>query len=225
MIEVTAGIFVGRLSALVRDKLWTKITERKGDGGAAIVQVKDNEQHFNITMDGFPERSVIDFDGMQLVRVKHDTGKSAKACRVGVTEVVKLASVGEDGAGQGITRKRRTPEVKPPTETETVEAPFNFHRLYWSSLAVPFQEITHDLCKSMDLAGTLASWNDALKKLAWRAFTAGTKHLINSRKGIKALANAERKFAGLLKHVLTQATVATATGDEDGMEDEAEVNT
>ncbi len=105
MVEVTAGIFVGRLSALVRDKMWKKIIERKREGGAVIVQVKDNEQHFDITMDGFPGRSVVDFDGMQLVRVKPRTEKSDDACEGAAAGV-------PDDAQPSTRRKRRAPKAQ-----------------------------------------------------------------------------------------------------------------
>jgi CRISPR-associated protein Cas2 len=116
MIEVTAGIFVGRLSALVRDKLWKKIIERKREGGAAIVQVKDNEQHFDITMDGFPGRSVVDFDGMQLVRVKPGTEKSTNAGEGAATGV-------PDDAEPSTKRKRRAPKAQDTIGTKIGLAP------------------------------------------------------------------------------------------------------
>ncbi len=105
MIEVTAGIFVGRLSALVRDKLWKKIIERKREGGAAIVQVKDNEQRFDITMDGFPGRSVVDFDGMLLVRVKPGTERAGDGGE-------SAPSGAQDGENQDAIKKRRLPRVQ-----------------------------------------------------------------------------------------------------------------
>jgi CRISPR-associated protein Cas2 len=69
MIEINAGVFVGRISAVVRDKIWHKVIQRKGDGKAILVHAIDNEQRFCIEMNGFRERSVVDYDGMQLVHV------------------------------------------------------------------------------------------------------------------------------------------------------------
>ena len=71
MIEVSTGVFVGKLSALVRDLLWEKCEESKRTGRCCQVYRVNNEQGFAIRMAGDVERSVIDLDGVQLVAVKN----------------------------------------------------------------------------------------------------------------------------------------------------------
>lgn len=114
MIELKAGVFVGRLSALVRDKLWRKITEKKRSGGAILVQVKDNEQHFEIIMDGFPDRSVIDYDGFQLVRVNERPSQTAS--ETSEEEVSELSEANPPPAKRKPGRKKapKKPADTPP---------------------------------------------------------------------------------------------------------------
>ena len=71
MIEVSTGVFVGKLSALVRDLLWEKVSENKRAGRCCQVYRTNNEQGFAIRMVGDSKRSVIDLDGVQLVAVKN----------------------------------------------------------------------------------------------------------------------------------------------------------
>lgn len=69
LLEPRAGVFVGRVSALVREKLWEKITTSVKKGAAILVWTTDNEQGFAFRLHGDPSRSVRDFDGLSLVRV------------------------------------------------------------------------------------------------------------------------------------------------------------
>lgn len=69
LIEPQAGIFVGHLSAMVRDRLW-KLCCEKIKGGAAIqVWSTNNEQRFTIRTYGETRRLVKDFDGLQLIQI------------------------------------------------------------------------------------------------------------------------------------------------------------
>src|SRR6266567_3939393 len=45
-LEPKAGVFVGRVSALVRDRLWEKACSKAGGGGCLILYSSDNEQGF-----------------------------------------------------------------------------------------------------------------------------------------------------------------------------------
>lgn len=69
MLEPRTGVFVGRLSALVREKLWELVCEKALVGGAVLIQQADSEQGFAVRTWGEPRRSVVDFDGLQLVQV------------------------------------------------------------------------------------------------------------------------------------------------------------
>lgn len=69
MIETKPGVFVGSLNALVRDKLWDMIPDH-APKGALMIYSCNNEQGFTIEMYGDPTRSVVDLDGIQLIKVQ-----------------------------------------------------------------------------------------------------------------------------------------------------------
>ncbi len=69
MLELRAGVFVGKMSAMVRDKLWEEVCRgMKGDAGI-MVHSSDGEQGFAVTFWSTTSRSVVDFDGLTLIRV------------------------------------------------------------------------------------------------------------------------------------------------------------
>jgi CRISPR-associated protein Cas2 len=70
LLEVRAGVFVGRLSALVRDKLWDHVCESLKGGAGTLIYHSDAEQDFSIRFAGETSRTVVDFDGLWLVRIK-----------------------------------------------------------------------------------------------------------------------------------------------------------
>jgi CRISPR-associated protein Cas2 len=67
-LEPKAGVFVGRVSAMVRDKLWEKACQKAQGGGCMMIHTGDNEQGFRICYWGETTRSVEDFDGLFLIR-------------------------------------------------------------------------------------------------------------------------------------------------------------
>jgi CRISPR-associated protein Cas2 len=69
LLELKTGVFVGRESAMVRDKLWEDICTRSRGGAAVLIYGADNEQGFAVRMWGPTSRAVVDFDGLSLVRV------------------------------------------------------------------------------------------------------------------------------------------------------------
>jgi len=68
-LEPKAGIFVGRVSAMVRDHLWEKACGQAREGGCVMIHTSDNEQGFRIRNWGRTARSIEDFEGLFLVRV------------------------------------------------------------------------------------------------------------------------------------------------------------
>lgn len=68
LIEPRAGVFVGQVSAAVRDRLWLKVCEKSRDGAATIIYNAANEQGFTIRNWGDPSRNVVDFEGLLLIQ-------------------------------------------------------------------------------------------------------------------------------------------------------------
>ncbi|WP_055483704.1 type I-E CRISPR-associated endoribonuclease Cas2e [Sphaerimonospora mesophila] len=68
LIEPTPGLYVGTVSARVRDELWSAVSASVGDGVAVLIHPADTEQGFAMRTAGQRRRHVIDFDGLQLIR-------------------------------------------------------------------------------------------------------------------------------------------------------------
>lgn len=68
-LEPKAGVFVGKVSALVRDLLWDKVCREKRQGGALMIYNSDREQGFDIRSQGETSRVVVDFEGLLLIRI------------------------------------------------------------------------------------------------------------------------------------------------------------
>lgn len=79
MIEPRTGVFVGHLSARVRDKLWQKCSERVREGGVVQIWSTNTEQHFSLRMFGDTSRTLVVEEGLQLIKVP---GESPKAKRL-----------------------------------------------------------------------------------------------------------------------------------------------
>lgn len=68
-IEVVPGIFVGTVSARVRDELWKAVCDTVADGAALLVHPAPTEQGFALRTAGTRRRVPIDFDGLTLIRM------------------------------------------------------------------------------------------------------------------------------------------------------------
>ncbi|HNW46596.1 MAG TPA: type I-E CRISPR-associated endoribonuclease Cas2e [Thermotogota bacterium] len=68
MIEPKAGVFVGNLSALVRDKLWDKVREKSKRGSCTMIHTHNNEQGYLISQHGESSRTIEDIEGIQLIK-------------------------------------------------------------------------------------------------------------------------------------------------------------
>jgi CRISPR-associated protein Cas2 len=69
LIEPHAGVFVGHVNAMVRDRLWKKCRENKRAGGVVQIWSTNTEQRFDIRMAGATTRDVVDYEGLKLIRV------------------------------------------------------------------------------------------------------------------------------------------------------------
>lgn len=66
MIEISTNVYVGRMSARVRDHLWDRIVKSSKTGKAVMVFGKDNEQHFDFRVHN-SDWKPIDLDGLVLM--------------------------------------------------------------------------------------------------------------------------------------------------------------
>lgn len=68
MLELKPGVFVGKLSGMVRDKLWETVCAGMKGGAGLLVHSSDSEQGFAIRYWGDPTRTTVDYEGLWLIR-------------------------------------------------------------------------------------------------------------------------------------------------------------
>jgi len=66
LIEISTGVFVGNVSARVRDKLWERVRSSIKQGKATLVYSMHNEQRLDFRIHN-SEWEPIDFDGIKLM--------------------------------------------------------------------------------------------------------------------------------------------------------------
>ena len=69
LIEPKACVFVGKVSKLVRDKLWKKAVKGSKKGSVVQIWASNNEQGFECRVHGEPSRMLVDMDGLMLVKI------------------------------------------------------------------------------------------------------------------------------------------------------------
>jgi CRISPR-associated protein Cas2 len=67
LLEIKAGVFVGSISGMVRDRLWEKACASAKGGAGMLVHSSNTEQGFEIRLWGSPSSAVADFEGLWLV--------------------------------------------------------------------------------------------------------------------------------------------------------------
>ena len=70
MLEVKPGVFIAKVSALVREELWKKVKDDSQAIGAILAYSAPSETGFLMEMFGEPTRSIIDLDGLQLIKIR-----------------------------------------------------------------------------------------------------------------------------------------------------------
>lgn len=79
LIEPRVGVFVGHLSARVRNKLWEKCIQSGKGGGVVQIWSTNTEQHFKMRMEGDTSRWLVENEGLQFIKVP---GENPKAKRI-----------------------------------------------------------------------------------------------------------------------------------------------
>ena len=69
-IEPKPGVFVGHVSAMVRDRLWEKCIKQRKEGGLIQIWSTNTEQRFELRSWGDTDRDMVEFEGLWLVRKK-----------------------------------------------------------------------------------------------------------------------------------------------------------
>ena len=98
LLEINTGVYVGQVSARVREALWKRICDNIGSGQATMVFTTNNEQHLDFYVHNTTWR-VVDFDGIKLM--KHPNTVSYKSDSA-ADMAVSIAAI------QRMNKKRRS---------------------------------------------------------------------------------------------------------------------
>ena len=67
LLEIRAGVYVGRYSRRVRERIWTDVEKLIGDGDAVMAWDAPTDQGYDFATVGRNRRMPVDFDGLKLV--------------------------------------------------------------------------------------------------------------------------------------------------------------
>ncbi|NMC53386.1 MAG: type I-E CRISPR-associated endoribonuclease Cas2 [Chloroflexi bacterium] len=82
LVEVKTGVYIGHVTGMVRDLLWKKCSESRGAGGVFQAWSTNNEQHFKMRISGLIGRSVVDWEGVELIQEGKEVLTKAKRSRI-----------------------------------------------------------------------------------------------------------------------------------------------
>lgn len=83
LLEVRAGVYVGRAGSRLRERIWEEVTAGVGDGNAVMAYSSTNEQGFRVETFGSNRRDPVDWLGVQLVAFKPPPEAPEKPVQVG----------------------------------------------------------------------------------------------------------------------------------------------
>lgn len=70
MIQPKTGVFLGRISARVRELLWNKAAKARKGGAGLLIYTDSNEQGFTIKTCGDTSKIIEDFEGLLLPKTR-----------------------------------------------------------------------------------------------------------------------------------------------------------
>ena len=64
LVQPKAGVFLGGVSARVRDLLWQRVAKSIRNGSATMIYSDNTEQGFSVRTIGSPSKVMTDFEGL-----------------------------------------------------------------------------------------------------------------------------------------------------------------
>ncbi len=108
LFEINTGVYVGNVSARVRDKLWARVCDHVKDGRATMVFSANNEQHLDFRVHN-SQWEPVDFDGLKLMM------RPAQPCTTAFPQAKKNFS---RAAKMNMARRADRRAVQPPPRTK-----------------------------------------------------------------------------------------------------------
>lgn len=100
LLEISAGVFVGHVTARVRTLLWARVVELSRDGRALMVYSQRNEQHLAFKVHGHHWEPT-DYDGVLLMRRPGAAGQPPSNRPVGWSKAGRRRRFGQRRDEQG----------------------------------------------------------------------------------------------------------------------------
>ena len=85
LLEPRAGVFVGHVSAMVRERLWEKCCKNQKIGGVFQAWNTNSEQRFEMRTHGDTTRQIIELEGVQLVLIPNKVEKKSEGSIIEAT--------------------------------------------------------------------------------------------------------------------------------------------
>jgi CRISPR-associated protein Cas2 len=79
LLEVRAGVYVGKVSKRVREMIWEQIEKGIGDGNAVMAWSTNSESGFDFMTLGANRRIPVEMDGIKLVSFLPEQGMQPRA--------------------------------------------------------------------------------------------------------------------------------------------------
>ena len=67
LLEIRAGVYIGRYSRRVRERIWKQVEGLIGEGDAVMAWDAPTDQGYDFATLGHNRRMPVDFDGLKLV--------------------------------------------------------------------------------------------------------------------------------------------------------------
>jgi CRISPR-associated protein Cas2 len=110
LLEISAGVFVGHITARVRNLLWARVVELSRDGRALMVYSQRNEQRLAFKVHGH-HWTPVDYDGVLLMRRPNQSSQQRPEGRVGWSKAGRRKRFGQQRHTEKI-------ETHPPVVNE-----------------------------------------------------------------------------------------------------------
>lgn len=99
LFEIAPGVFVGRVSARIRELLWQRVIEGIGRGRAIMVQSQRNEQGLGFRVHGH-DWEPVDFEGINLMLRPFENPRRSRP---------RASDLPKPESPEGLTARRRPP--------------------------------------------------------------------------------------------------------------------
>ena len=129
LLEINTGVYVGRVSARVREALWQRVCENIRDGQATMVFTANNEQHMDFYVHNTAWEPV-DLDGIKLMKHPHRHNAAESGLKAGFSNAAKQR--------MGAKKRRRSGSR---SDADSVEESFVIIDIETTGLAAEKDEI------------------------------------------------------------------------------------